>query len=81
MIARARAWLRTNYYVVMPYLVMLILVICGYAYTNYAIHRSDHELCELIAPIEVANRHAPPVSSGARIFATAIHDQFVKRGC
>jgi len=81
MIAQVRSWLRANYYVVMPYLVMLILVFCGIAYTNYAIHRSDHELCELIAPIEAANRQTPPISPGARIFATAIHDQFVKRGC
>jgi len=80
-IARARVWLRANYYVVMPYLVMVALIICSLFYTNYAIHRSDHELCELIAPIEAANQHAPPVSPGARVFATAIHDQFVKRGC
>jgi len=81
MITKVHGWLRANYYVVMPYVVMLVLVICGFVYTNYAIHKSDHELCELIAPIEAANRHTPPISPSSRMFATAIHDQFVKRGC
>ena len=81
MIARVRVWLRANYYIVMPYLVMLALVGCLFAYVGYAIQKSDHELCELIAPIEVANQRVPPTSPGARAFATAIHDQYVKRGC
>ena len=74
-------WLRTYYYVWMPYVVMMVIMGCLFAYVNYAIQKSDHELCELIAPIEQANQQTPPTNPAAQEYAARIHDQFVKRGC
>ena len=77
----ASTWIKTYYYVWMPYVVMVILVICGYAYTNYAIHKSERELCEVITPLDQAYRQTPPTTAAGRNFAKAIHDQYVRRGC
>lgn len=85
MIEHVRAWLRTYYYVLMPYLVMLALVICGLLYTNYAIHKashdSEHEMCGLLLPLDQAYRKTPPVTAFGRSFAVELHRQIVERGC
>lgn len=78
---RALDWLRRNYYVWMPYVVMVVLVFGGYAYTNYAIHKSEHEMCGLLSPLDQANQRTPPSTAFGRVFAAELHRQVRERGC
>lgn len=80
--SRALMWLRANYYVWMPFMIVVIGFGCCIAYTNYAIHKSDQELCEVLTPLDDAYQHATtPLSGTGQKIATAIHDQVLRRGC
>lgn len=78
---RVLTWLKIRYYVWMPFAVVVILFGCNLVYTNYAIHRSDQELCGLLLPLEQANRHTPPTTAFGRTYAAELHRQVIERDC
>jgi hypothetical protein len=80
--SRATTWLRTYYYVWMPFVAISVMFAANIIYTNYVEHRNDQEICDLIRPLDQAyqNPPTPLTGTGLRI-ANAIHDQFVRRGC
>lgn len=74
-------WIKTRYYVWMPYAVVLMIGVCLFFYVGYAIQKSERDLCGLLVPLDQANSHTAPSTAFGRAYAAELHRQVILRGC
>jgi len=73
--------LRLWYLLAIVFAGVLILAVAGAIYTQHAVSREGHKLCQVFTLLDGTYHQTPPSTAAGRAFASAIHQTVLDLGC